>query len=435
MSDKPIAGHLARYTTSHVAQKAASHHKHTHEMLSMNDELAEDVWFALWPFKPKVLVSVGNGLAARRLSPAQLEHVVKDGRVKLLKSALLKNTLHPAAIELVISSKNAAQLAEAVMDDSDGMIEDPTVRRRLAELAQGVWRIAELRFCDEAEIRASLTTWERWAPRWCWRRTVELSRLAEARPEVIDAFALSEDLELVSIAAGSRHLRDEQLQLRIVALASKELDTEDAKTLSFALLKLVNLPACSQAALEEALKLKGRSSFHEVFVATTRRLKRTDRGTLTLPYEEVEDSEVLSWLLTRAAPTYQDSKPKPLEAEALAHNPHINEEQAFKLACVVQGAYSEVVDAQGTLAVLKDRFGVDLADTHQREMVAEEPPRIIEPERVDYGVLRNPHTAAAWFDSQNLSEKEWDCVFSIADANPTISGSDLVALARALAVT
>jgi hypothetical protein len=42
---------------------------------------------------------------------------------------------------------------------------------------------------------------------------------------------------------------------------------------------------------------------------------------------------------------------------------------------------------------------------------------------------------AAWLEQQGLSGAEWDSLLSIADANPEITTSDLVVLAKALAVS
>lgn len=440
MSESPISGPLARHTTSAAGQRAALRHFTLQDSLAENRYLSEDVWFALWPVKPKPSVKRATSLANRRLSPSQVSHVMRDGRVNVVKAMLVWNRPDDEALELALAAKNSQQLCETILEAEGSVRYEPTVRSRLVNAAQGIWVLEQLRFADEAEIRARIKAWSDWAPRHSRARTMELAKLVEARPEVVDAFVDSPVLELVSAAAGSRHLRDGDLQLKIANLhKTVALEGDNLITYKFALLKLANLPACREEtfkALETASKLDGLS---EVANALSRRLAKADRGTLVEPYEEVSEENRIKWLFRRALPKFEDAQDKPLEAEALGRNPNLTKEQAEEIAVFAAHRPLGMLDPEGLLRQLCARYGLTaiVREEHEPHFRGWEPHG---PEFPDIrGTLkeavlrRDGEFVAAWLDYSGLEEQEWFGVFAVADANPSITVEELCVLARSLA--
>jgi hypothetical protein len=442
--DTTISGPLARHAMSPGGIRAALRRAGIKDQASSNPNLDEEVWFEAWPLKANISVAVASALVSRPLSERQIEHALKDHRVSVLKQLLRHNTLHPAAVEIVIGHKHAAQFADAVLDAEDGHPFDEQLRERLANAAQGIWLLRQLRFMDVSDIRIRLQQWPEWAPRWSVRRNNELARLAEARPEIIGDLASSQHLDLVSAAAGCRHLRDAQMQMTVIGgPAGRSLTGDNAKTYQFAMLKLANLPAATPETLEVLGGFGKKAGLEEVAHAVRRRIDRGDRPTLTDAYADVSDSAIISWLYKRALPTFDDAKPKPLEAEALAYNPFLNEEQAREIGHYLWvGSSSNFVDRDAALAALEKHYMLE-----QRPPLDEQPARLVVlPERrirdvdtiadtaVGLSAACDPVGLARWFDAQQLPDHEWDAVFSIADANIDITATDLLALARSIAV-
>ncbi len=440
MSESPISGPIARHTASDAGQRAALRHFGIQNDLASNPFLSEEHWFALWPSKPKPSVKRASALAERLLSSAQLSHVVRDGRVNVLKAALGWNRPDDAVIEIALAAKNSQQLCEAILEAERGVPYDESTRSRLVAAAQGIWVLEQLRFADTAEIRSRISTWADWAPRHSRARTMELAKLAEAHPDVIDAFVNSSSLELVSTAAGSRHLRDVDLQLKIANLhTTMTLEGESLTTYKFALLKLANLPACREEtfeALKQAAKLDGLGEIKE---ALTRRLAKSDRGTLEESYEEVSDENRIQWLFRRALPKFDNAQDKPLEAEALGHNPNITLPQADAIAMLALRWPDGMVDPDGLILELSERFGLSIPPRedygfNDRVWDPYGPwlPQV-EGQLKDVVARRDGEFAAAWLDQAGLNEQEWFGLFAIADANPFITIEELCVLARSLA--
>lgn len=446
MTQSFIAAPLAHNTASPQAHEAALHHHSLLGSLAGNEHLSEGAWFKAWPNKPRVSADVATSLAGRKLSAAQLEHVVRDGRVSALKAALFHNSLHAEAVEIVLASKNAGQLADVILDAEDGYPFDEALRCRLADAAKGHWLLQELRFMEADVVRGHLAIWPEWAPRFSVRRNNELARLAEARPDLIEDLAKSEFIDIVSAAAGSRHLRDGALQLAVIGgPEGRSLTGEDEKSYFFALLKLVNLPAATPETIELLKNLGASAKLSDIGQAARRRLDKGGRPSLTVAYEEVEDPELLKWLFRRAFPnsSFANAKYKPLEAEALGHNPNISHEQAQEIAhhVTLTGSQCGMVDPESLLKVLEERFGVTAEPPDLRERYANYPKRWaataqdFSDQKLIVSMQHDPESVTAWFDAQDLSEAEWDCLFSIADANVDITPADLVVLAKALALS
>ena len=448
MSNSSIAGQIVRHSTSPGALRAALHRPALKLDLASNPRLDNEVWFAAWPSKPRIPVDAAIALVSRTLSPEQVEHAVADGRVSVIKPLLRYNSLHTGAVEALLRHKNASQLADVVLEAEEGHPYDEDLRRSLVTVAKGFWLLQELRFMDADAIRSYLASWSDWAPRWSVRRNSELARLAEARPDILEDLASSPFIDIVSAAAGCRHLRDGDMQMTVVGgPQGRSLEGEDKKSYLFAMLKLANLPAATQQTLETLQRVGKMSGLSDVGQAAGRRLAKSDRKTLECAYADVSDPDQLKWLFQRAMPAYNSSfgpaKDKPLEIEALAYNPFLTEEQAQVIGAHLCGPEASImmVDPAAALAALGEHFSTTSCEVEPLERYApaevERSPRDLDvpASPLSTAIRFDPVNVAAWLEQQGLSGAEWDSLLSIADANPEITTSDLVVLAKALAVS
>lgn len=451
MADRPIASRIAAHVQSIAAQRAAARAVDLRHSLATNPHLEEEVWFDLWPTKGKIPVEVATALVGRQLSDAQLQTALRDTRIKVTEATLSHTVLPESLFEEMLASKSAKSVATVVMDRNPSWPYSPELRLSAARIAGGVHLLGALHELDVAEATTRLQQWGSWAPRWSAHRNWLLAALLERRPELVSVCAVSPFVELVSAAAGSRHLTDEQLQHAVLALPSRCSDFGDASSFKFALLKLVNLPACHASTLQaSAAYASGRYGYDEVCEAVARRLADTSRAVLLEPYEIVEDHDVIERLLKRSLPgsnAYRTWSGKPLELEAIAKNPNITAEQAAKIADALSwcDVATNMVDAAAVDLLLHQRFGTNLVhpatragaqeadavadatvEGHEQAVFPDEPV-----ERI-LGSRLFARAAASFLEAALSEEPQWTALFGVVDANPHISMDELRVIAISL---
>lgn len=452
MADRPIASRIAAHVRGIAAQRAAACVVDLRHPLATNPHLEEEVWFELWPTKGKIPVETAVALVARPLTEAQLQTALRDTRVKVTEATLSHTVLPEALFREMLASKSAKAVATVVMDRNPVWPYGAELRLDAARAAGGEHLLGVLHELDTTEATTRLQQWGSWAPRWSAHRNWLLAALLERRPELVAVCAASPYVELVSAAAGSRHLTDEKMQHEVLGLPGRCSDFDDASSFKFALLKLVNLPACHVSTLQAAAAFaSGRYGYEEVCEAVSRRLADTSRAVLVEPYESVEAPDVLERLLKRSLPgsnAYRTWTGKPLELEAIAKNPNISKEQAARVAEALSwwNVATNMIDAAGVDLLLHQRFGtnlvcpgsgvsaqeeeadaVDRAEKHEDVVFPDEPvARIL-------GSKMFARAAASFLEAALCEEAQWTALFGVADANPHITMDELRTIAVSLA--
>jgi hypothetical protein len=453
MADRLIASRIAVHVQSCPAQRAAARVVELRHPLATNTSLLEEVWFELWPAKGKIPVETAVALVERPLSDAQLQAALRDSRVKVTEATLSHTVLAEPLFEEMLATKSAKSVATVVLDRNPSWPYSEELRLRAARIAGGLHLLETLHELDTPEVTSLLQQWGTWAPRWSARRNWLLAALLERRPELVPLCAASQFVELVSAAAGSRHLNDEKLQHAVVALPTRCTNFEDANSFKFALLRLVNLPACHSSTLQmTSAYTNGRYGYEEVSDAVSRRLADTNRAVLAEPYEAVSDTDVIARLLKRSLPgsnSFRTWTGKPLELEAIAKNPNINAEQAAKIAEALTWweVATNMIDASSVDQLLHQRFGTALAATNRQSPEEQAGSAFlgnqdnsavldVQPEDEVSRVLNSrlfAKGAALFLEAVLTDEAQWTALFGIVDANPNISLLDLQVIAASLA--
>ena len=457
MTDRPIATRLTPVLTSIEAQRAAAHRVELRSPLTVNTALHEEVWFELWPKKGKVSSNDAVNLANRQLTAAQFAHAMTDKRAGVLTAALQGTELSQETVSGLLEQRNAAASSAILLDKPGPWPYGPELLGKAARLAKGLHLLRELQVMDLDEAKGYITDWASWAPRWSHTRASLLSSLVERRPELLAVMAHSASIELVSTAAGSRHLRDVALQEVVLRSVDCQVADDDRLTsYKFAMLRLVNLPACAPSVLTEAVTLLSTfgDRFRDVVEAARNRLRDPLKGQVIEAYEDVTDPATIAWLLRRSSPgsnSYNSWTGKPLELEALGKNPNLSLEQATQIgnALSFEVVVAEMLDPSALCELLHERFGVkrwyeprDVApDTHlpiptwASERMYDAPTVA---ESLVSMVLRSSAwatSAAEFLEEEVLDEQQWRTLLSVIDANPDMTFDDLLIVVRSVTPT
>jgi hypothetical protein len=301
-------------------------------------ELDEDVWFEMYRVKPQISASLASDLVSRTLTARQRRHVFStEKRSGPLVQMLHFNRLTAEEVCHALGTKAAPRLAEVLV--VQGFVSDDSfpleLRERVSIVAGPRARLAWLdkkETVTEAEAREVLALGElRGENRVSTEIRSSIARLVERFPLILDICVKADtSCGLLQLAAGSRHLNTEALQHEAVKTAASHKDAVGA---DYAMLALANSPVAHQSTVEMIAKL----TFEKSPEAASRRLAAFDKKpTVSVAFKDVQDPEVLEWLVRRAcsfSSRYGDyTPPKPFELAALALNPNLSVEQKQRVS-------------------------------------------------------------------------------------------------------
>lgn len=443
---------------SAAAQRAALGVPELHEDLAANRSsvLLEDVWFDLWPAKPKISAEQAGCLAGRPLTDQQIAHVLANERRSTVISALLHANLGRLTAEQLFEllatkavAKAAAKVVLAAQDSS------PELVAASVKILGGVPLLDWMRpeNCSDDEVASLLDTFADWAPRPSRSRSRALTRIAAERPALIGHFAGSEALALKQAAAGSRHLRAEDDQWTLIGGTEPEFAA--AREWNYILLALVNNPVCHRTVIEATAWAAAKSTdlYQVVDSARARLAAFAVKPTVTEGYDTVSDPDVLDWLISRSVPRMgwdgQEIQGRPFDMVALAANKSLSPAQARRL-------YDALSD-WGIVYALGEQIaalGAQLAELHpdldngQRldGRIRDEPPPHVEPparpltlpddiDSFTVGGLAAGRAAAVVrqrLAEQLVTEDQWRVALGIIESASEMSITDFVGAVRAL---
>jgi hypothetical protein len=436
------------------AQHAAASLPHLRPSLAANRHISMDtgVWFALSDPLPDAATAAS--LYSRPLNPDQLDWVIaKEKRARPLAAACSTNPMTPAQIRTMLARSTVAKTVARALIDA----EEREPGRTPAEVAGDVARaaggnalcnaIAGDAFSD-TEACELLDRFGDWADKPSRRRSLALTRILDARPGLIGRFvATGAHPSLLLAAAGSRHLTSEELQRSV-------LDgdyTADMYAKFYAWVSLAANPRTHRAVLESmSVTADIDASLNRARSAALKRLEGWEtRGRVDEAFEDVTDSDTLTWLIRRSVPRESwdgdQIRGRPFDVAALAANPHLSQSNAQRVFSAMHD-YS-VSDALGTgrwdslISAMRNRFDLPPESctsntgsnwTHQPEhddtIVADPRSANI---RVRYLSPRY-NEAMAWIALQELDVAGWTVLFGLVaddDASDDTLG-DLVNAAR-----
>lgn len=306
--------------------------------LAQNPHISETTWYRLWPAKPRPPVTVCSALAGRELDSARRRYVIEhDTRVQTLKALIEANRLEPDEQRQLLASKGAGGQIAGLLCKQDWL--DPTLAKQVAEAAGG-WVYLEWlskstpdQISDE-EAAAFLANYRTWEPEKVSykERSSGLKRLLARRPTLMAAAAVADQHDAVlTAAAGSRHLTRLEWQLAVAGITPGDSPRppEWLGERKFTMLALVNNPVCLAEVLAEVERQLVGGDYHMLDVVRSIRFRASmSRHTVTQPYNEISDPEILKWLVHRAQP-FQDGETgkvrpgQPYDLPVLAANPHL----------------------------------------------------------------------------------------------------------------
>jgi hypothetical protein len=322
------------------AQKAVADRTDLVGHLAANNvvDLDEDVWFEMYRVKPQISASLASDLVSRQLTPRQRRHVfTTEKRSGPLMQMLHFNHLTTEEVCHALGTKVAPRLAEVLV--AQGFTSDDEfpeeLRERVSIVAGPKARLAWLdkkAALTEKEAREVLALDElRGSNRVSTELRSYIARLVERFPLILDSCVKADtSCGLLQLAAGSRHLTTEALQHEAVRTA---VSHKDAVGADYAMLALANSPVALQSTVEMIATL----SLEKCPEAAARRIAAfSKKPTIATPFKDVEDPDVLEWLVRRAcsfSSRYGDyTPPKPFELAALAPNPHLSAEQKQRVS-------------------------------------------------------------------------------------------------------
>ena len=332
----------------------------------------ETVWKAAYGKRPLSQVNDALELIDRPLTQAQIQHVIDvETRATPLNKLVAMHRLSQAQMDTAISKKKCGQSVASELVEA-GVATDKTFdqpfRRKLVQTAGGnallTW-LATAEEATEADAIEAFVSYEPPAGIPTRQHRRKLAAVVERFPNVLPVcVAQGSPGPLLSIACGSRHLTDETLQHQ--ALEAPE-SHGDVTTVGFAWIALANLPVAQKSTIE---RIAAQQASDRAASAAAERLRKFDsRPTVAVPYDQIEDQGVISWLvgrvcsfISRRDDTY--TPPKPFELIALSANPHLSYDAAKRIAADLQSY--EVEEAAGALA---ERAFHDLGAKFDQQLV------------------------------------------------------------------
>ena len=305
-------------------------------------ELTEEVFSQLLRSKPKLPATAATDLVCRPLSTDQIDLVLaNETRAAVLTMLVIAHRMTPSQQERLAGLKTCKKsFADALFAQAV-----PELRTRLAISAGGLTLLEFLadtpadQFSD-ADAAGWLSKWSSWAPRRSQDRKDTLLRLFERRPALLaTAVADHQPIDLVMVAAGNRLLTDESLQWQASRLqpgvpAALPDDPKELRSYGFMWMALGNNPVCSLEVVT-AMRDAATPGMGSCESSLAMRLRKTrSRPQITEPFAQVQDPELLDWLVSRSRPwNYEDqhSPGRAWDLLELCSNPHLNEDQATKL--------------------------------------------------------------------------------------------------------
>lgn len=354
-------------------------HPELRPFLAANSHLSERGWYALWPKRPRPSSEIAVSLANRELDKERRRHVLEcDTRAKTLQALIEQNVLEPDEQKVLLASKGAAGKVAAELLQQPWV--DPALAREAAERAGGwhylIWLAGtDTTIVSDEEVSAFLAGYRSWEPKKIEYRTrsAALKKLLARRPAAIAAAVGPDQHEaVVTAAAGSRHLVEAAWQYRVAGItpgaAKAPFTSSELTQRKYALLALVNNPVCCQDVLDEItrqLELADLGYEAADILRSIKHRRGLDRPTVGTTYDKVEDPEVLDWLVRRSQvqldPETDRQRPgQPHDLPLLAANPHLNQDQAEKVANALrQRPAHDALGDEGVrtaLASLAERF-------------------------------------------------------------------------------
>jgi hypothetical protein len=455
------------------AQRAALAQPNTRDGLARNSYLTLDpeVWLDLW--NPKPPVDQATSLVSRPLTSSQVEFVVEKERRVSVITALIENNFVPQVqlVKLLGVKALKVRVAECALEYENthpGTYEHEFVTEML-RYAGGLSlldALATSRFDDAACVEL-LKTFATWAPSPGWKTSLKLARLLHLRPGLLHLFTQEEALPaMLQAAAGSQLLAEEVDQRRVLKAVSCITDTERAR---FILMSLAANPRLQRPVLGEVIsKCSGEPDLGSVSSNAERRLQNWEKaGTVSGPYEEVNDEATIERLVRRATPfTAWDgssSRCKPFELAALAKNPNLTEAQVSKVHSalysfdVEEALGEEVTQVSKILARNFPALELDIIETSDPDVSAGHTPGrtpghtregYAAPEQLrDYSDelaswlgrngWRQDVDAVYWVhnEASNLSAGAWSVLFGLIDSAEHDTFKELISAARSIAGT
>lgn len=420
--------------------------------LAANPNLSRTAWFALMGPKPKPTIAMANELCARPLDAEQRALVLaSETRTGPLSALVHHNVLGPAEQELLVKAKGFTASLAGLIVESDWAT--PAIRRQAAYAAGGQVLLDRIATAHEAELDAAecqdlLARFSEWGAEAKFKqRSTALSALLNRNPHLMATAARPGQHNAVqTAAAGCRHLTELDLQYQVAGLVPGQTSADPGWLVGqkFLFMALVNNPVCHEEVAAAVMAVCATNpAMAEVRQSISSR-RAKNRPRVTTPFEEVDDLEILDWLVFRALPSEFKTGGRPWDLLALASNPHLNEVLGHKLAGAfsspsIRDALRAAVDPDEVFLALIQRFPDERMLARMPSDHASEPYDAERLARLD-GSAPNPGPAfaetrirAARFDLGYLSEAlfaavvewlgaqigpepaAWDIVLSMAD--------------------
>jgi hypothetical protein len=332
-----------------AAEEAALAHPALRECLPYNPGLTEKSWFALYPAKPLPKAPIAQALAGRRLSKAQVAHLLTaENRAGVFLSLLEYNELDRDEQVLLMGNRKGfnAQVARKLITMSwvAGDLVKPIALAAGGQVLLSYLANADVAEVPDGEAADLLRTFRQWGPgtgesggkTGLKQRSVMLQRLLGRRPGLLAAAVSAGQHEsVVTAAAGNLHLRDPELQWTASGLREKvTADVLEARR--YALMALVNNPVCVPDVVEAVIAAA--RTFGQAQLLTSAMDRKTKHPEpVTVTYDQVDDPEVLRWLVSRSRPSEYKPDGRPFDLAALAGNPHLTEFQVKDIADALSG--------------------------------------------------------------------------------------------------
>lgn len=307
------------------------------------DGVSDTVWLENYTVKPLPAADVAMSLVGP-LNEVRVAHIVNCETRSGPLTQLVENwTLSDQDLATLMAGKGFTKSIAAKLYAKPN-ITDPDVKHRCAHRAGGKSLLDWYAYgttVDYDEILAAMSDMTAsFGTAKLKQSKDELHAILHRYPQLVCDLAAAEtvDPRIHTQLAGSRHLTDVALQLR---LGANNPEFGDYDTWAWRMLTLVNNPVVGDEVFDMVLAVvdENAGAYSEATYKVKESISRRrgqGQARVTDTYETVDNPATLGWLVNRVRPFdngYGPGKPgRPWDAAALAHNPHLNDEQADRLA-------------------------------------------------------------------------------------------------------